>query len=129
MSEADITVKTAIKMLNDTLHQQGFHIAMVRLDGMDYNDIFGGDGNGDAMHHILSQTGYDWRYNNKPEKDSYTITLSNKDLEYIGRAVELYRSVLVDRYEKEMKMAFRGIFEKLSDIFEEAKEKELEEWP
>ena len=111
------TVKEAITMLNETLHPQGYHVGMVPLNMMCYDDMLGGDGYGDAEHNLIKQT-YDFRYN-KPDKENYTVTLSNKDMQYIGRAMELYHRVCFDRYEKEMKEVFKRMITKMDDAFKE----------
>lgn len=110
------TVKDAFAALNETLHPNGFHAAMVPLNMMDYNDLFGGEGSGDAPHHLMTQT-YDWRFGGKPDKDKYTVKLSAKDMEYMGRALELYHRVCFDRYEKEMKEVFKNMIAKMDEVF------------
>ena len=110
------TVREALDMLNETLYPYGFYVAKVPLDGLEYEDLFGGDGNGDAEHHLLSQT-YDWRYH-EPDKESYTVTLSAKDMRYIGRAMEIYHTVCFERYNKRFEEEIKRVISKMGDVKE-----------
>ena len=48
--------------------------------------------------HLMRQT-YDWRFY-KPEKEQYTVTLTAKEMEFLGHAIEVYDGVMFDLYLK-----------------------------
>lgn len=86
------TVGEVVKMMNEVhLHPQGFHLFFVS-EKLIAEDL------GDTPHHILSQT-YDWRYG-KPDKEEYTIKLTAADVEYLGKALEVYDEAIFTRYLK-----------------------------
>lgn len=96
------TVGEAVKMMNDVhLHPQGFHLFFVREDLL-------AEDSGDTPHHIMSQT-YDWRFG-KPDKEEYTVKLTAEDMEYLGKALEVYHEANFTRY---LKPALERMIEKM----------------
>lgn len=83
-----MTIKSIIKQLNDEhCHPAGYHLSMLRMDLMP-EDLAGVN----TEHDLMQQT-YDWRYH-PPDKESYMVELSAKDMRYIGNAMEIYSRVM-----------------------------------
>ena len=103
------TVREAVDALNEKhLHEAGFHLAMLRLDKLEYTDMFGGDSDGDAPHDLMAQT-YDWRFGGQPDKEEYTVKLTASNMRYIGRALEIYNDALMDVYSERMKEELKAV--------------------
>lgn len=100
------TVGEAVEMLNEThLHPQGFHLFFVRDELID-----DGSGDGDPPYTLMRQT-YDWRFD-RPDKPEYTVTLSAADMEYIGKAMEVYHEAC---YTRHLEPALRRLIKSLGE--------------
>ena len=107
MSGKEYTVKDAIRFLNDeALHPKGFHAFFIR------DDLISEDPAG-TQAAFMSQT-YDWRWGSKPDKAYYAVTLSAEDVEYIGKAFEIYAEAVNSRY---IRPALERIVEKIGKIW------------
>ena len=86
------TVQDAIELINDKhLHPNDYHLSMHRMDLLPEMMAYS-----DTPHRIMQQS-YDWRYG-RPGRDRYTLTLSDEDMEYLGKAIELFHETLADLY-------------------------------
>ena len=89
-----MTVGDAIRELNEKhCHEAGYHVCMHYMKLLPEELA-----NTDAPHHLMKQT-YDWRYG-KPDRESYTVTLTGEDMEYIGNALEVYERAMFELHLK-----------------------------